>query len=264
MIVVIVAGIAFVLMGIEYLWPGRRWPSSSGWWPRALAINGFQIASVFLAGVTWEHWLRGPHLLSLSSLGRPAELVIGYLIYAVWMYWSHRARHGIPALWRHLHQLHHSPQRIEILTAFYKHPVEIVLESITSSALLYVVLGISPLSVFIISTVSGVANLFYHWNISTPRWLGYVIQRPESHCIHHERDVHAFNYSELPLVDMVFGTFRNPPRFDRQCGFAPGREQQFGRILLGGDVNVVDGRAGPSGLGGLDGLKGQGTTTTLP
>jgi len=237
MIVLIVAGIAFVLMGVEYLWPGRRWPRTTGWWARAIAINGFQIGSVFLAGVAWERWFRGPHLVSLSSLGRPAELVIGYLVYVVWMYWSHRARHQIGPLWRALHQLHHSPQRIEILTAFYKHPVEIVLESIASSALLYLVLGISPPAVFVISTASGVANLFYHWNISTPRWLGYVIQRPESHCVHHEREVHAYNYCELPLIDMVFGTFRNPARFDRSCGFAPGREQQFAELLLGRDVN---------------------------
>lgn len=246
MIVLIVAGIAFVLMGIERVWPGRRWSPVSGWWARAIAINAFQITSVFLAGMTWERWLRGPHVLSLSTLGTVPELVIGYLVYVVWMYWSHRFRHQIPVLWRCLHQLHHSPQRIEILTAFYKHPVEIVLESIASAALLYVVLGISPHSAFVLTTMSGVANLFYHWNIATPRWLGYVVQRPESHCVHHERDVHAFNYSELPLVDMVFGTFRNPARFDRRCGFEPGREQQFGKLLRGGDVNA------------------QGTSTTLP
>lgn len=241
MIVLIVAGIAFVLMGIEHLWPGRRWPHATGWWARAIAVNGFQIGSVFLAGIAWERWFRGPHLVSLSSLGRPAELVIGYLLYVVWMYWSHRARHQIDLLWRTLHQLHHSPQRIEILTAFYKHPVEIVLESIASAALLYLVLGISPPAVFVITTVSGVANLFYHWNIATPRWVGYVIQRPESHCVHHERDVHAYNYCELPLIDMVFGTFRNPARFERSCGFAPGREQQFAELLLGRDVNRPQG-----------------------
>ena len=29
MIVLIVAGIAFALMGVEYLWPGRSWPRAS-------------------------------------------------------------------------------------------------------------------------------------------------------------------------------------------------------------------------------------------
>ena len=122
-------------------------------------------------------------------------------------------------LWRWLHALHHSPARIEVVTAFYKHPLEIVVESIASSALLYLVLGISREAAFVITNISGVLGLFYHWNVATPRWLGYIVQRPESHCVHHERDVHAFNYSELPIVDMTFGTFRNPPTFTGECGF---------------------------------------------
>ena len=28
--------------------------------------------------------------------------------------------------------------------------------------------------------------------------------------MHHGRGVHRYNYSDLPLWDMVFGTFRNP------------------------------------------------------
>src|SRR5260370_10151383 len=58
--------------------------------------------------------------------------------------------------------------------------------------------------------VSGLAELVYHWNVKTPHWLGYIFQRPESHCIHHQEGVHAFNYSDLPMWDMLFGTYRNP------------------------------------------------------
>ncbi len=238
MTVAIIVAIAAVLIAIEYAWPGRRWPKIAGWWPRALALNGFQIASVFLAGVTWERWLHGPHLFALDRAPLVWQLVIAYVVNVLWLYWFHRARHHIGPLWRWLHQVHHSPQRIEILTAFYKHPLEIVTESILGAVLFYVVLGVSPVTAFIASTTSGVIGLFYHWNITTPRWLGYIVQRPESHCIHHERGVHAFNYSELPIIDIVFGTFRNPPRFDRECGFAPGREQRVGELLLGRDVNA--------------------------
>ena len=238
MIVVAVVVLALGLLAVERLRPGRRWAPVAGWWARALAINGFQIAIVFVAGVTWERWLRGPSLLELRALPLPAELAIGYLVNVVWLYWFHRARHASPLLWRWLHQLHHSPQRIEVLTAFYKHPLEIVTESIAAATLFYVVLGASPPAAFVISTASGVAGLFYHWNIATPRWLGYVIQRPESHCLHHQRGVHAFNYSELPLVDMVFGTFRNPARFDGTCGFAGDAERRFGALLAGRDLDA--------------------------
>jgi len=133
-------------------------------------------------------------------------------------------------------QLRHSPARIEILTAFYKHPLEITSESIASSVLLYVVLGVSPEAALVITTTSGALGLFYHWNVATPPWLGYLVQRPERHCIHHELDVHAYNYSELPLIDILFGTFRNPLRFVGQCGLGAGREQRFAQLLFGSDV----------------------------
>ena len=54
------------------------------------------------------------------------------------------------------------------------------------------------------------AELLYHWNVSTPAWLGYLIQRPESHCVHHQHGLHRYNYADLPVWDMLFGTFRNP------------------------------------------------------
>jgi sterol desaturase/sphingolipid hydroxylase (fatty acid hydroxylase superfamily) len=235
-IVAIVVAIAVALIAIERARPGRRWPAVRTWWPRALAINGFQIAAVFIAGATWERWLRGGHLFDLAGLGRAAELAIGYAAEVLWLYGAHRARHAVPLLWRWTHQLHHSPARVEILTAFYKHPLEIVGESILTAALLYAVLGMSPEGAFAVTTTSGVLGLFYHWNVRTPRWLGYIVQRPESHCVHHQEGVHAFNYSELPIVDMLFGTFRNPDQFVGSCGLGGDREQRFADLLGGRDV----------------------------
>jgi sterol desaturase/sphingolipid hydroxylase (fatty acid hydroxylase superfamily) len=217
-VLAIVIGLALAMLVVERLHPARRWPVVRGWWPRALAANGFQVVAVVVGGATWERWLDGAHLLSLASLGRVPELLIGYAVYVLWLYWSHRARHSFDLLWRSMHRFHHAPARIEIVTAFYKHPLEIVAESIASTALLYLVLGVSREAAFILANVSGVLGLFYHWNIATPRWLGYLVQRPESHCLHHERGVHAFNYSELPIIDMLFGTFRNPPAFTGECG----------------------------------------------
>ena len=234
--VAVVVAIALAMIGLERARPRRHWPQVPTWWARALAINGIQIALVFVAGATWERWLRGPHLFALAAHGRGLEIAIGYLANVMWMYWAHRARHRFDVLWRWLHQLHHSPARIEILTAYYKHPLEITSESIATSVLLYVVLGVSPESALAITTTSGVLGLFYHWNVATPRWLGYLVQRPESHCIHHELDVHAYNYSELPLIDILFGTFRNPQRFVGQCGLGADREQAFTALLLGRNV----------------------------
>jgi len=234
-IVVAFIVLALAMMVIEAVRPARQWPRPRSWWPRALAINGLQIAAVFVAGATWERWL-GPSVLSLRRLPLWAEIAIAYPLYVLWLYATHRARHRFDVLWRWTHQLHHSPARIEVLTAFYKHPLEIVGESIGAAVLLFVLLGCSRDAAFAITNLSGLLGLFYHWNVATPRWLGYVIQRPESHCIHHEQGVHAFNYSELPIVDILFGTFANPARFVGSCGLGDGREERFGDLLTGKDV----------------------------
>jgi sterol desaturase/sphingolipid hydroxylase (fatty acid hydroxylase superfamily) len=238
MVILIVVAVAAAMIAVEALRPGRRWPRVRGWWLRALAVNAGQAGGVYLAGMTWDPWFRRHQLMSVASLGPVAEIAIGYAAFVLLLYWSHRARHHVGFLWRWMHQMHHSPQRIEILTAFYKHPLEIVAESMLAAALLYLCLGVLPRGVLVISIVSGVAGLFYHWNIATPRWLGYVVQRPESHCVHHQTGVHAYNYSELPLVDMLFGTFRNPARFDGRCGFGPRGETAIGGLLLGRDVGT--------------------------
>ena len=86
-----------------------------------------------------------------------------------------------------------------------------------------------------------VTFVYYWWHrwrheVSFPRWLGFVFQRPESHCVHHQQDLHSYNYSDLPIWDMMFGTFLNPQNFDAKCGFAGGREQQLGAMLSGVDV----------------------------
>jgi sterol desaturase/sphingolipid hydroxylase (fatty acid hydroxylase superfamily) len=81
--------------------------------------------------------------------------------------------------------------------------------------------------------------VFQHANGDTPHGLGYLIQRPQSHAIHHQRGVHAFNYADLPLWDMVFGTFRNPPRsaLTPLQGFHDGASARIAEMLLFRDVS---------------------------
>jgi sterol desaturase/sphingolipid hydroxylase (fatty acid hydroxylase superfamily) len=85
-----------------------------------------------------------------------------------------------------------------------------------------------------------VAELFYHWNVRTPWWLGFLVQRPESHCVHHQAGLHAWNYADLPLWDALFGTLRNPRRWDGSCGFGES-EHRLGAMLLGVDVTAGEG-----------------------
>lgn len=83
------------------------------------------------------------------------------------------------------------------------------------------------------AALAGLANFglapFQHGQVATPRWLGYRVQRPEAHCLHHQRDVHARNIGDLWLWDLLFGTFAKPATLDVRVGFRPASPAGCGR-----------------------------------
>jgi sterol desaturase/sphingolipid hydroxylase (fatty acid hydroxylase superfamily) len=223
----------------ERIVPGRSFPRVRNWWLRALLLNAAQVGSVYLAGVAWDGALLRTRPWSLDALGPIGGGVIGYLAITFVYYFWHRARHESAFLWRVFHQVHHSPQRIEIITSFYKHPIEIVGNGILSSVILYWGCGLGPEAASLAVLLSGLAELVYHWNIRTPYWLGFIIQRPESHCVHHQAGHHRQNFADLPLWDMLFGTFHNPRRWELSCGFGE-REHALLPMLRFEDVLARD------------------------
>lgn len=240
-----VLALAVLMIIVERLRPGRVWPSVPSWWARAIALNLAQIAIVFLAGATWDGWMTRTRPWSADRLGLLGGAIAGYLVITFIYYWWHRARHEVPLLWRWLHQLHHSPQRIEIITSFYKHPLEILVNGLLSSAIVYWLVGLGVEAAVLAVTLTGIAELFYHWNVRTPYWVGFVIQRPESHLVHHQEGLHAFNYADLPLWDMMFGTFRNPREWRERCGFGEAGELRFAEMLAGIDIHERPPAAAP-------------------
>lgn len=231
-----VVAVAVVMMLVERWRPGRIWPKVHGWWARALALNAVQVGSVVLAGVSYDVWLAGHRAWSADGLGLAGGALVGYLVHTFVYYWWHRARHQLGPLWRWVHQVHHSPQRIEVITSFYKHPLEIVLNGLLSSVVLYGLVGLAPEAAACTMLLNGLAELFYHWNVRTPHWLGYLVQRPESHCVHHQEGVHRYNYADLPIFDLLFGTLRNPRAWQGRCGLGPDGERRLGEMLVGRDV----------------------------
>ncbi|HEY6986100.1 MAG TPA: sterol desaturase family protein, partial [Rhodanobacteraceae bacterium] len=102
---------------LERLIPGWPLPGVRTWAARVVTINVVQLGVVVLAGMTWERWLSGWSVFSLSALPPAAGGVIAYFIATFVFYWWHRWRHESPLLWRLFHQIHHSAQRIEVITS---------------------------------------------------------------------------------------------------------------------------------------------------
>ncbi len=164
------------------------------------------------------------------------QVCAGYLVITFIYYWWHRFRHSVPMLWRYLHQLHHSPARIEVITSFYKHPLEILVNGLLTSAILYILLGLSASAVGLCVLTTALAELIYHMNIKTPRIMGLFFQRPEMHRIHHQRGLHHYNYSDLPVWDMLFGTYNNPAVVENKTGFPDSNENKVWALLKGQEL----------------------------
>lgn len=229
---------ATFFMCAERLFPGRELPRSPGWILRAVLLNTAQFGIVVLAGHTWNEWLQGPSLFRIG--GELSPVIQGFACWFVGtfvFYWWHRARHSSQLLWNALHQIHHSATRIETLTSFYKHPLEIAINSVLSSAIIFVLLGASVEAAAWYSLFAALGEFYYHANLRTPRWTGWFLQRPEHHSIHHKLGVHHYNYGDITWWDRLFGTFREPETFAAKCGFKDGREQRLLEMLAFRDVN---------------------------
>lgn len=223
---------------IERIKPGWKLKPVPTWTIRVLAVNFVQLIVVVVAGFTWEKWLSGASFFHLSKFVPGwAGGLIAYFIATFIFYWWHRWRHTVDFLWRHFHQIHHSPQRIEVITSFYKHPLEMMVNSIIGSLLTYALLGLNPEAGAIYTLCTALGEFFYHTNIKTPQWIGYIFQRPEMHRIHHEYNRHTNNYGDIVWWDMLFGTWENPKEFKTKCGFDQEKELRLGDMLKFKDVH---------------------------
>ncbi|SFM08097.1 Sterol desaturase/sphingolipid hydroxylase, fatty acid hydroxylase superfamily [Legionella jamestowniensis DSM 19215] len=223
---------------IERLFPGWKLPDVRTWPTRVVLINLVQIGVVTLAGYTWEIWLSSWSIFHISKYFSPIfSGLIAYFLATFIFYWWHRARHEFDFLWVGFHQIHHSPQRLEVITSFYKHPGEMVVNSIIGSLLVYTVLGLSIEAGIIYTACTAIGEFFYHTNIKTPRWVGYIFQRPEMHRIHHEFNKHKNNYGDIVWWDMLFGTYDNPKEWSKICGFTPEKEEKLLNMLAYKDVH---------------------------
>lgn len=239
----IISTIVFLIW--ERVAPGRPLPPVKGWYLRALLINFTQLGITLATGQVWIHLFGERSVFQVSNWDLPvAEGLLAWFVGTFVFYWWHRLRHR-DGFWQAFHQIHHSPARMEILTSFYKHPLEIFVNSVLSGLILYPLLGASMLGAFWYNFFAATGEYFYHANVRTPRWLRFFIQTPELHSIHHQYDVHRFNFADIPLWDRLFGTYRDSVEFTPRCGFPDGAEQRLPEMLRFRDVyESTDARVG--------------------
>ena len=223
-------GSTLVFVAIEKLFPlykgqavfRKEWQTDL----KHFAVNHFIVGLVLLTVNFLLHHLFGKlltnswqqHVQHLSFL---PQLLLCILVADLAQYWTHRAYHEVPVLWR-LHAVHHSVKTMDWLAGSRQHILELIATRVCVLAPLYV-LGFSEgvMNAYII--VVGFQAVFNHANVHLP-WgpLRYVLVTPDFHHWHHASDDEAIdrNYAaHYAFLDYLFGTaVTSKKRFPEQYG----------------------------------------------
>ncbi len=233
----VVLGIYIALMIWEAIAPARQLPKVKYWKLKGvIAFTTFFYLSTYFP-LLWDGYLAKYQLFDLTSLGTVWGAIVGVFIYEIGLYAWHRKMHSSNTLWKVFHQMHHSAERLDSYGAFYFSPMDMIGFTFLSSLCLVLVAGFTPEATTLIILSTTFLAIFQHSNIKTPSWLGYIIQRPEAHTYHHARGVHAYNYADFPIIDIVFGTFKNPKTYSHETGFYDGGSNKVKDMLLFRDIS---------------------------
>lgn len=227
------------LVLLEHLFPAHPLKPRFSWYIRASIINALQLVVFVGVDAAWARWGGTNSLFTLGADISPiAGALLAYFIFTLAIYWWHRLRHSSDFVWRVFHQFHHSPQRIQTLTAYYMHPLDMAMSLCISNIILFPLLGLGADAAGWYTLITGFAGFFIHANIRVLRQIGYVFQTPEMHRVHHMSGHHAHNYSDIVWWDMLFGTYCNPRDPVAQCGFDEATEAKVLPLLLGRNLHA--------------------------
>lgn len=223
----------------EVFFPARKLPYVKYWKVKGLVsfFSFFFIAS-YLPMFT-DPFLSKFQLFDISQLGIVPSVIIGIIAYEFGMFAYHYSMHRFNFLWRTFHQMHHSAERLDTYGALWHNPLDMIGFTLLGSIIFALTVGLSAQAITVVIFILNFLSFFQHANIKTPHWIGYIIQRPESHSIHHGRGIHKSNYTDLPIIDIIFGTFKNPKSYSIETGFYDGSSSRITDMLLFKDISVV-------------------------
>lgn len=137
-----------------------------------------------------------------------AGLLLIVLVADLVQYWTHRAYHEVPVLWR-LHAVHHSVKSMDWIAGSRQHILELLITRTLVLAPIYV-FGFSKEVIDAYIVIVGFQAVFNHANVSVRLGpLRYLIVTPNFHHWHHSQDKEALdrNYAaHFAFLDYLFGT----------------------------------------------------------
>ncbi len=187
----------------------REWQTDMAHFVMNHFIVGLILLTVnFLIHRVFGWMVRGNFQQIIQDIPFVFQLLLCILVADFMQYWTHRAYHEVPFLWR-FHAVHHSAKTMDWLAGSRQHVLEVIFTRVCVLGPLYV-FGFekSVMDAYII--VVGFQAVFNHANVHLP-WgpLKYLIVTPDFHHWHHSSDDAAIdkNYAaHYAFLDYLFGT----------------------------------------------------------
>ena len=210
-------GSTLLFVVIEKLFPlYRGQPVFRAEWQTDLkhfAVNHFLVGLIlltvnFLINHAFGWLVSHDFQLAVRAIPFVWQLLLCILVADLAQYWTHRAYHEVPFLWK-FHAVHHSAKTMDWLAGSRQHMLELVATRVLVLAPLFV-LGFSEAVMNAYIIIVGFQAVFNHANVHLP-WgpLKYLIVTPDFHPWHHSSDTEAIdrNYAaHYAFLDYLFGT----------------------------------------------------------
>jgi sterol desaturase/sphingolipid hydroxylase (fatty acid hydroxylase superfamily) len=210
-------GSTLIFIAIEKLLPLRKgqlvfrpeWQTDL----KHFAVNHFLVGLILLTvnfvihnGFGWM--VQHDFQLAVQRIWFLPQLLLCILVADLAQYWTHRAYHEIPFLWK-FHAVHHSAKSMDWLAGSRQHVLEVIATRVFVVAPLFVI-GFSESVVNAYILIVGFQAVLNHANVGIP-WgpLKYLIVTPDFHHWHHASDDEAIdrNYAaHYAFLDHLFGT----------------------------------------------------------
>ncbi len=166
-------------------------------------VNGFISQFSFAINESLQLWIQSLHFF--------VQFLFVLLVADLLQYWSHRAYHEVPFLWK-FHAVHHSSKEMDWLAGSRVHVVELLLTR-AMVLLPIALLGFNETVVNAYVVFVAFQAVFDHANVSiNPGVLRYFFVTPNFHHWHHSQDKEALdkNYAvHFAFLDYIFGTAVN-------------------------------------------------------
>jgi sterol desaturase/sphingolipid hydroxylase (fatty acid hydroxylase superfamily) len=224
--------LALLFVPMERIWPLRRQNIFRDGWQTDLAhfftnhvgVQILSLLSMVPVQLFFSWATGGPVQRAIQAQPLWLEFIEILLVVELASYWSHRAFHRIPLLWR-FHSIHHSVEQMDWLAGSRLHVIDVVVMRLVGFLPVFL-LGFSPAAVYGYLVFVSFHAVYIHANVSH-RWplLRRLLTTPEFHHWHHAAEQEAVdkNFAVLlSCIDDLFGTAHRPGRWPSRYGVVDG------------------------------------------